>query len=146
MVFDDRAVWGVRRQGDANGKYTLFQAENRPFSDEEKPLPDFRRIPPEEVNQYVWKIDLPVRTTALLKSGDRLVLGVMPVEIPVDDPHAAYEGRLGGGVWICAESDGSKLAEVKLPAPVVWDGMAAADEKLFLASTDGAVLCFAGAR
>ncbi len=146
MVFDDRAVWGVRRQGDANGRYHLFKAENRPFSEDKKPLPDFRRIPPEEVNQYVWKADFPVRATALLKSGDHLVLGVMPVEVPLDDPHAAYEGRLGGSVWICSETDGSKVAEYKLDAPVVWDGMAAAGAKLFLSTCDGSILCFAGAQ
>jgi outer membrane protein assembly factor BamB len=145
MVFDDRAVWGVRRQGDANGKYHLFKAENRPFSEEEKPLPDFRRIAPDEVNQYVWKNDLPVRATALLKSGDHLVLGVMPVEVPQGDPHAAYEGRLGGSVWVCSQADGSKVAEYRLDAPVTWDGMAAAGEKLFLSTSDGSVLCLAGA-
>jgi hypothetical protein len=29
---------------------------------------------------------------------------------------------------------------------VVWDGMAAAREKLFLSTSDGSVLCFAGAQ
>jgi len=146
MVFDQEALWGVRRQGDANGRYHLFKKENRPFSEEEKPLPDFRHVPVEEAEQSVWKNEFPVRATALVKSGDRLVLGVMPIEVPEDDPHAAYDGRLGGSVWVCSETDGSKLAEYPLPSPVVWDGMAATDGKLFLSTCDGSVLCYAGAR
>ena len=146
IVFDEEALWGVRRQGDANGRYHLFKKENRPFSEEEKPLPDFRHVPVEEAEQCAWKNEFPVRATALLKSGDRLVLGVMPIEVPPDDPHAAYEGRLGGSVWICSETDGGKLAEYPLPSPVVWDGMAAAGGKLFLSTCDGSVLCYAGAR
>jgi len=146
MVFDDHALWGVRRQGDANGRYHLFKMENRPFSHDEKPLPDFRRIPAGEANPCVWKNEFPVRATAMLKSGDNLVLGVMPIEIPADDPHAAYEGRLGGSVWVCSEKDGSKVAEYKLTSPVVWDGMAAAGARLFLSTVDGSVLCFAAAR
>jgi len=146
MVFDGEALWGVRRQGDANGRYHLFKKENQPFSAEEKPLPDFRHVPVEQAEQCVWKNEFPVRATALLKSGDRLVLGVMPIEVPEDDPHAAYDGRLGGSVWICSETDGGKLAEYPLPSPVVWDGMAAAGGKLFLSTYDGTVQCFAGAR
>jgi hypothetical protein len=146
MVFDDHAVWGVRRQGDSNGKYSLFKKANRPFSQDEGPLPDFRKIAPEEVNRYVWKLDLPVRTTAMLKSGDHLYLGVMPIDIPLDDPHAAYEGRKGGMIRVCSEKDGSQVSECPLNSPVTWDGMAAAAGKLFVSTCDGSVLCLAGAQ
>ena len=102
MVYDDRAVWGVKRKGDANGNYSVFQKENIPFSDTEEFLPDFREIPREQVDASVWMRDLPVRTTAILKSGDYLFMGVVSAEIPQDDPHAAYEGRKGGMIWIIA--------------------------------------------
>jgi outer membrane protein assembly factor BamB len=146
MVYDDHAIWGTRNQGDANGKYHLFKSRNRPFSDDEKPLPDFRKIPASKVNQYVWKNDLPVRTTAMLKSGNNLYLGVTPIEIAADDPHAAYEGRSGAVVWVCSEEDGRKVAQYKLESPVVWDGMAAAGEKLFVSTSHGSLVCFAPAR
>jgi hypothetical protein len=144
MVFTDRAAWGVQRKGDANGKYHLFKKDNKPFAEDEKSLPDFRTIPKDQVNKCVWKIDLPVRTRAMVKAGDNLFMGVMPLAIPDDDPHAAYEGRKGGMIWTVSAKDGSKLADYPLESPVVWDGMAAADEKLFLSTLDGAVLCFAG--
>ena len=86
-----------------------------------------------------------MRPRAMLKSGDMLFLGVMPTDIPADDPHAAYDGRLGGSLWVCSEKDGSKLAEYALPAPVNWDGMAAAGRRLYLSTTDGRLTCMASA-
>ncbi len=141
MVFDSTAVWGARRQGDSNGKYWLFKRENKPFDEEEKSLPDFRSIPADQVDRCAWRIDLPMRPTAMLKSGSHLLVGTSPVTIPEDDPHASYEGRLGGSLWICQENDGTHVAEVPLEAPPVWDGMAAAGRKLFVSLTDGSIVC-----
>ena len=146
MVFDKDTVWGAQRQGDANGKYRLFRQPNTPFAENEKGLPDFRSPPKEkkaggDIRDYAWQHDLPVRPRAMLKAGDHLYMGVMPVEVPTNDPHAAYEGRLGGKIWVVSAKDGSKVAEIDLPGPVVWDGMAAADGRLYLATTDGKVVC-----
>jgi len=146
MVYDSSAVWGVRNKGNADGRYELFTKENRPFSQREKPLPDFRTVPPGELDACPWKRDLPVRTTAMLKSGGRLFLGVAPVEIPAEDPHAAYEGRKGGAIWICAASDGTRLSQFPLESPAVWDGIAAANARLYLATVDGRLLCLDGAK
>jgi hypothetical protein len=142
MVYEDGAVWGVRNQGNANGKYELFQKANRPFSPGEKSEPDFRSLPASERDPCIWKSDLPVRAMALLKSGSHLFLGVAPVEIPADDPQAAYEGRRGGSLWICSETAGTRVAEFQLESPVVWDGLAAAHQRLYLATTNGCVQCF----
>jgi len=144
MVFDKDTVWGAQRQGDANGKYRLFRAPNTPFGQDEKGLPDFREPPKGrkgDMRNYAWQNDLPVRPRAMLKAGDHLYLGVMPVAVPADDPHAAYEGRLGGQLWVMAAKDGAKVAEVNLPRPVVWDGLAAAGGRLYLATTDGKLIC-----
>jgi len=143
MVYDEKAVWGVKRQGDANGKYSLFQKANTPFSEEDKSLPDFRKISREQAEACVWMKDMPMRTRAMLKSGDHLFMSVTPVEIPLNDPHAAYEGRKGGMVWIVAARDGSKVAEYDLGSPAVWDGMAAARERLYVSTMDGSVVCLA---
>ncbi len=144
MVFDTQAVWGVRRKGNSDGRYALFKMANRPFDAGEAAPPDFRRLPKDQVQPNLWQFDLPVRATALLKSGDRLYLGTSPVEIPPDDPYAAYQGRLGGAVWVCSADDGAKQAELPLESPPVWDGMAASNGKLFVASARGWVTCFCG--
>ena len=80
----------------------------------------------------------------MLKSGDYLFMAAMPVEIPQDDPHAAYEDRKGGMIWVASAQDGSKVAEYELASPVVWDGMAAAYGRLYISMKDGSVLCLAG--
>jgi hypothetical protein len=77
----------------------------------------------------------------MLKSGDRLYLAVAPVEIPTGDPYAAYEGRRGGTIWVCSETNGEKVAEQPLASPAVWDGMAAAGGRLFVTTVDGSVIC-----
>ena len=69
--------------------------------------------------------------------------GVMPTEIPTGDPHAAYDGRLGGSLWVCSAHDGSKLGEYALSGPVNWDGMAAAGKRLYLSTADGQLMCMA---
>jgi len=79
----------------------------------------------------------------MLKSGDLLFLGVMPTAIPADDPHAGYDGRLGGSLWVCSASDGSRLSEYALPSPVNWDGMAAAGRRLYVSTADGRLVCMA---
>jgi len=141
MVYDNRAIWGVRRKGDSNGMYSLFMKENTPLTDNEESLPDFRKIPRDQMDVCVWTKDIPVRTRAMLKSGEHLFLGVMPVDISEDDPHAAYEGRKGGMVWVVTTRDGSKVAEYEMSAAAVWDGMAAANKHLYISTIDGNVLC-----
>jgi len=144
MVYDDGAVWGVRRKGGANGRYLVFKVGNKPFSADEPSLPDFRKVPKGQGVQVVWQKDLPVRARAMLKSGDNLYVGAMPVAIPGGDPHAAYEGRQGGMIWVVSAKDGSKVAEHKIESPVVWDGMAAANGRLFLSTQKGELQCWRG--
>ena len=85
------------------------------------------------------KIKFPI---SRLKSGDHLFLAVMPMAGTPDDPHAGYEGRKGGMIYVASAKNGSKVFELKLETPVVWDGMAAADSKLFVSTADGTIRCF----
>jgi outer membrane protein assembly factor BamB len=57
---------------------------------------------------------------------------------------AALEGQRGSLLWAVSPSDGKKLAEYKLESVPAWDGMAAANGRLYLATKDGHVLCMAG--
>lgn len=53
----------------------------------------------------------------------------------------ALEGKLGGRLWAVSAAEGKALARYHLAAPPVFDGMAAAGGRLFLATTNGQVLC-----
>ena len=78
----------------------------------------------------------------MARAGDTLFVAGSPDVVDPKDPHGAWEGRKGGVLGAFAAGSGKKLAEYKLDAPPVWDGMAAAGGQLYLATMDGKVLCF----
>ena len=59
-------------------------------------------------------------------------------------PFAEAEGDRAGTLWALSPEDGSKLSELKLDSLPVFDGMIAAEGRLFLATTSGRVVCFRG--
>jgi hypothetical protein len=59
---------------------------------------------------------------------------------------AALAGQEGALLWAVSAKDGKKVAEYRLDSLPVFDGMAAAGGHLYLATTNGAVSCFTGAR
>jgi outer membrane protein assembly factor BamB len=82
-----------------------------------------------------WRQRLNMRTTALLRAGDMLFAAGCP---DVIDPKENSEGVLA----VFATDDGRKLAKYKLTAPPVWDGLAAAGGKLYIALTNGDIVSF----
>ncbi len=94
----------------------------------------------------VWEQRLGIRVTAMVRAADVVFVGGSPDVVVPGDPHAAWEGRAGGLLAAFAADSGEKLAEYDLPAPPVWDGMAAIEGHLFLGTTDGNVLCMEASR
>lgn len=110
---------------------------------------------------YQWTLERPgLLANALVSAGKTLFLAGPP---DVSDEEKAFginmeqdseitwalraqdeswRGRQGALLWAVAADDGSKLAEYKLDALPVWDGMATANGKLFLALKNGKVLCW----
>jgi hypothetical protein len=46
-------------------------------------------------------------------------------------------------LWAVSASSGEKLAEYKLDAAPVWDSLAVAQGRLYIATQDGSLHCFA---
>ena len=63
------------------------------------------------------------------------------VEKQLAEQDAAMAGEKGANLWAVSATDGKRLGELRLDATPVWDGMAAADGKLYLTTTDGKVRC-----
>ena len=145
MVYDESGVWGVRRQGNSNGKYSLFRKQNEPFKQSEESLADFRKLSRDEVDPCVWKHDLPVRTRAMVKAGTHLLLGVVPLGSSPEDVENAYTNSAAGQIRIVHCDDGKQIAEYGMASAPVWDGMAAADGKVFVSMLDGSVVCWTAA-
>jgi outer membrane protein assembly factor BamB len=102
-----------------------------------------KRKSPKDVSK--WEQRVGIRITALVRAGDVLFVAGSPDVVDPADPHGAWEGRKGGVLAAFSTSDGKKLAEYKLPAPPVWDGLAAAGGRLYISLQNGKVLCFRGA-
>jgi hypothetical protein len=66
------------------------------------------------------------------------------IEGKLAEQSAALEGSKGGCLLVLSASDGQKIAEYELESPPVWDGMAAANNRLYFANKHGKILCFAG--
>ena len=54
----------------------------------------------------------------------------------------SVQGARGGALWAVAASSGEKLSELKLKSIPVFDGMAVAYGRVYLAMADGSVMCF----
>jgi hypothetical protein len=81
----------------------------------------------------------------LLLADQTLFVAGPPDVFKADDPAAAFEGRAGGVLLAVAAADGETLADYSLDSPPVFDGMAAVNGRLLMATVDGDVVCLAGA-
>ena len=141
LSFDDRSVWGVKRPGRQGGGYQVFAQANTPFSPGDPHLPDFRKADNTTTPPQQWAAPIPLRPRALLRAGEMIFLAGMSDTVANDDPHATFEGRAGGLLRTVSASDGKPLAQRELKSPPVWDGLAAAGGRVFMATMDGRVVC-----
>jgi hypothetical protein len=92
-------------------------------------------------NPPLWHQWVPVRIRGMVLAGENLFVAGVPDLVEPDDPMAAFEGRRGAVLVTHAAADGHAVAQHKLDAPPVFDGLIAAGGRLFLCTTDGHVLC-----
>ena len=114
------------------------------------------------VIDFKWSTDVAVHARALLLAGDTLFLAGPPV---VADEIRAYEnwgspeadqqlaaqaeaiaGKRGAKLVAVNKHDGKTLSETNMSSPPVFDGMIAAHNRLYLATVDGRIVCFAEER
>jgi len=79
-----------------------------------------------------WARPVPVRVRAMVLAGRALFLA------------GSQEGGHGGVLAALAAGSGKAIAEYELPSPPVWDGMAAAGKRLYVAMTNGKIVCYKG--
>ncbi|MFO8014416.1 MAG: PQQ-binding-like beta-propeller repeat protein [Phycisphaerae bacterium] len=129
LVFDGSTVYGYGRAKVhwsnmlQDGAYRLFARD-----------PDAR--------EARWTARVPVRVRALVKAGGVLFAAGPPA---ADADGSDAGGETPAGLLLAlAAADGSELARCPLAGEPVFDGLAAAAGRLYLATTDGTVLCLAG--
>jgi len=128
--------------------YTLFAGE---YSRVNKTITQKRgqRRPPkrtrvQSVARQLWSSQIPLTGRAMVLTDETIFVAGTPVAFPADDLGKAYEGRMGGVLWAGSVSTGEKLAQYKLDTPPVWDGLAAANGRVFISLLDGTVVCMSG--
>ncbi|MBL7141074.1 MAG: PQQ-binding-like beta-propeller repeat protein [Planctomycetes bacterium] len=107
---------------------------------------------------YAWTREIPLHVRAMTKAADVLFIAGPPDV--VDEEYAfdhfmerrmqarlrqqvlALDGKLGGVLWAVSPDTGDTLAEYRLSVPPVWDGMIAVNGRLYVAMTDGTVVCY----
>ena len=92
----------------------------------------------------LWMTWLPVRMRAMVKAGETIFVAGPPDEFDEKDPYASFEGSKGARLVAVSAKEGTKLTEISLDTPPVFDGMIAAGGRLFVALEDGSLMCLTG--
>ena len=129
LVFDDQAVYGYGRSSVhwssqlEDGPYRLFAA-------------------PRKEGGPAWSVPVPVQVRAMLRAGNRLFLAGAPAQ---DGERSGLPRQSDTGVLLAVSTaDGSVQSQLALDRPPVFDGLAAAEGRLFLAQEGGRVVCLEG--
>jgi outer membrane protein assembly factor BamB len=111
--------------------------------------------------RFKWLVDKPlIQARAMVLAGKTLFVAGPPDIVDeeaaffaLDDAEvleklaeqsALLNGKDGGRMWAVSAANGKKLAEYRLESLPVWDGMAAANGKLYMTTMKGEALSFAG--
>jgi len=149
---DARTIFHFRPKRDSGThltRYHLFALERKhqtAKTAENMPAPkaakkNKRGRPAQPPKKYRWSEDLPLLVRAMVLSKATLFFAGPPHSSSSHDLAAAIEGKKGGLLWAVSAGDAGKLAEYRLDSPPVFDGMAAAYGRLYIATTAGRLLC-----
>lgn len=89
----------------------------------------------------LWTQAMPIRTTAIIVGPNKLYLAGIRDSIGTVAPWAHFDGNMGAELLICSKIDGTVEQQIALPAEPIFDGMASANEKLFISCKDGTLVC-----
>ena len=85
-------------------------------------------------------MSLPIHPRAMIKAGERLYLAGYPIDSTL--PHTYGEPISDGGILLEIDADtGEVQKQLELPASPRFDGMSAAQGRLYLALENGRLLC-----
>jgi outer membrane protein assembly factor BamB len=147
LVEDDKAIYGfgqnhyARANTEPGGQWALFAADKHSDVPLDLTAIEYRKLAlagKHSVRFHWWK-PIPIQVWAMLQT-DEVLFVAGPEGSDVTSP-AALAGQADALLLAISPDDGSVLAEMPLPAAPVWDGMAAAGGNLYLALTNGQILC-----
>jgi hypothetical protein len=91
---------------------------------------------------FTWSAAVPLKVRAMVLAGDVLFAAGPPDLGPTDpDPRGTWEGKRGAILAAFSTKEGKLLAQQKLDALPVFDGMAAANGNLYTTTASGVIFC-----
>jgi outer membrane protein assembly factor BamB len=146
----DEAIANVKEWSNRAGRDAVF---NRRYT---RATPTRDRLAPE----LYWSVKHPPLHVRAMVLADQTLLVAGPPDLLSEDeafnqPFApeiqaqksaqdeAYAGSRGALLMAVSATDGETLGQWELSAPPVWDGMAVANGRLFIATRDGHLQCLA---
>ena len=160
----NRYVSGNTGQWRGGEQYQLF-AFDRNAAPKEKPAQPQKRSsnrkrqnPTPPALEYRWTAQVPLLVTAMLIADKTMFIAGPPDIIKTKGPREeaalmlgnpteasdTWKGKKGAVLWAVSVENGEKLSEYKLDGLPIFDGMAAANGRLYLSMKDGRILCLAG--
>jgi outer membrane protein assembly factor BamB len=143
---DAEGVWGPI--GPHEGRWTFYRMFGRSL--DARPGGLARREPEKQAGgKPNWTRRIPMLVRAMVLTGETVFCAGPSVKIdkiphePADvDPLAeALESKRGGSLLAVSANDGKTLARCDLQSPPVFDGMAAAEGRLYICCVDGRIVC-----
>ena len=149
LVEDEQMIYGFgqnhyeRPQSETGGQFALFAAPKQNDVPAGLTMTEYLQLTKrgEASVGFRWWRPIPTQAWAMLQAAG--VLFVAGPEQEALGSEAASVGRSEAMLLAVSTADGRPHARTPLPSPPVWDGMAAAEGCLFLATRDGRVLCLA---
>lgn len=146
---DTEAISIVKQWSQKSGRDAMF---NRQFT---RQASIQNRLAPK---QY-WSVSQPpLHARAMVLTGETLFVAGPPdvlnedeafeqpnyplVRDKITEQDAAYEGKRGALLIGVSTTDGKPVQQLDLSSQPAWDGMVAANGRLYLSTKDGKVLCF----
>ncbi|MBL7041068.1 MAG: PQQ-binding-like beta-propeller repeat protein [Pirellulaceae bacterium] len=148
---DEEAIASVKQWSNKVGRDAVF---NRQVT---RQTPTKQRLAP----NLHWSVTHPpLHVRAMALAGGKLLVAGPPDVLDEDEAYnrpfagdvkaakvqqdAAYKGDGGAVLMALSADEGEAVFQVDLPAPPVWDGMAVTENRVYMTTVDGKVVCMDG--
>jgi len=92
--------------------------------------------------KQMWAHRIRVRVNAMVVTNNLLFAAGPPDVVDPNDPLGAFEGRKGGVLCAIEPTSGQVLWKHELPVPSAFNGLIAANGRLYIAMQNGRIACF----
>ncbi|MEE8321538.1 MAG: PQQ-binding-like beta-propeller repeat protein, partial [Gammaproteobacteria bacterium] len=169
LVYDDDAVYGFGRQQKYFSwttpmEYRLFAEARQDFltvaneKEQRRKATDKKGGKAQPEKNVIWEINVPILASGLVLAGDTLFAAGAPdvfdetqegardkkpeVLKAINEQDAALAGERGGILIAASKKDGQIKDQYDLEAPPVFDGLIAANGRLYVSLKNGTVQCW----